>query len=191
VSNAKGGPKMKVQILFSAPVYITEDPEKVRQAVSNIINHGRPKSEEIRPEVFSDANQNSENCGKSEKSENINPFISDATSRRNIRQIIAAKGDLMLLTGIHYLIRKEEIIDTAKSAFLENLSDDGCETEVLLNKQAAFMKRLSFPADLEPLGSVKLEIRTETSENMLKLIDWLTPPTKNGLPVFELKLDEL
>ena len=180
---------MKVGVTFSAPVYITEDPEKVRQAVSNLINYGRPKSEEIRPGLFSDANQNSEtSC---EELENINPFISNATTRRNIQQITLEKGDLLLLTGIHYLIRKEEIIDTAKSAFLENLSDDGLKTEVLLNKQAAFMKRLSFPADLEPLGSVKLEIRTETSNDMLKLIDWLTPPTKNGLPVFELKLDEL
>jgi len=189
VSNVKGGPKMKVQVLFSAPVYITEDPEKVRQAVSNIINHGRPKSEEIRPMVFSDANQKSENSGG--ETENINPFISDATSRPNIQQIIVSKGDLMLLAGIHYMIRKEEIIDTAKSAFMECLSEDGLKTAVLLNKQAAFMKRLSFPADSEPLGSVKLEIRAETSEDMLKLIDWLTPPTKNGLPVFELKLDEL
>ena len=189
MSNAKDGPKMKVQVTFSAPVYITEDPQKVRQAVSNIINHGRPKIEEILPEVFSTAKQNSESSDK--ELEDVNPFISDATIRRNIQQITLAKGDLILLTGIHYLIRKEEIIDTAKSAFLESLSDDGLKTAVLLNKQAAFMKRLSFPADLEPLGSIKLEILTETSNDMLKLIDWLTPPTKNGLPVFELKFDEL
>ena len=180
---------MKAKVIFSAPVYTTEDLEKVRQAVSNIANYGRPKSDEILPEAVLNVNQNTEKYG--EEKEIINPFISNATSLQNIKQIVAAAGDFMLLTGIHYMIRKEEIIDTAKSAFLEKLSDDGCETAVLLNKQAAFMKRLSFPADLEPLGSIRLEIRTETPKDMLKLIDWLTPPTKDGVPIFELKLSEL
>jgi len=187
---------MKVQAVFYAPVFTTEDPEKVRQAVSNIVNYGRPKSEEIRPDTvfdaISDAKQNEENSGEAdEMNVLINPFISDATSRQNVKQIIAAEGDLTLLSGIHYMIRKEEIIDTAKSAFLGNMSEDGCETAVMLNKQAAFMKHLSFPADFEPLGSVRLEILTNTPEDMLKLIDWLTPPTKDGLPLFELKMSEL
>ena len=60
-----------------------------------------------------------------------------------------------------------------------------------MNKQVAYARRLNFPADEEPLGSVKVEIETKTPEAMERLIDWLTPPTKNGVPVYELTLKDL
>lgn len=189
MSSEKDGPKLKAEVILTAPVYTTENAEKVRQAVSNIINYGRPKIEEILPKMISDANQKAEKSDL--ETEEINPFISDAAYREHIQQTAFVEGDLTLLTGLHYMIRKEEIIDTARSTLTEELSDDGCETAVLLNKQAAFMKHLSFPADLEPLGSIELKIRTKTPEDMLKIMDWLTPPTKDGIPVFELKLSDL
>ncbi|MDR2944827.1 MAG: hypothetical protein LBU81_07110 [Methanosarcinales archaeon] len=159
---------LNVKVTFCAPVYITEDSEKVSAAVSNMVNFGRPKSEENRAEF--------------EK-----PGIGD----ENIKQTARINGNLELLSGIHYLIRKEEIIDTVNTALKDGIDDSGCKTRVALNKQAALMKHLSFPADDEPLGSVYLTIEAETQDALLKIIDWLTPPTKEGVPVYELKMKEL
>ncbi|WNY29291.1 hypothetical protein MmiEs2_15170 [Methanimicrococcus stummii] len=174
------------KITFSAPVYATEDSEKVKAAVSNMVNYGRPKAEEVLPESVSGANHTHEE--NKTASDDKNPFISDA---ENIKETAIAVGDLDLLSSIHYLIRKEEIIDTANTALTDGIDETGCKTFVALNKQAALMKHLSFPADTEPLGSVYLEIKAETPDELLKIIDWLTPPTKEGVPVYELKFNEL
>ena len=162
----KPSPLLDVSVEFWAPVYTTENPDSVKKAVSHLLNSGFSKSEEIFVE--------------------LTPADMD-----HIKTAAYFHGDLTSLSGIHYLIRREKIIDTAKSAFLDGLSEDECKTTVLLNKQAAFMKHLSFPADVEPLGSVELTIETETSEALQKVLDWLTPPTKDGVPVFELKMTDL
>lgn len=191
---------INAKITFNAPVYATEDAEKVKAAVSHLINYGRPKSEEIQPDLISGANLNV--VPNKTEDDGSNPSISDA---EKIEQTVTVSGDLTLLAGIHYLIRKEEIIDTANTALINGMTgneeeggnegeennENECRTFVSLNKQAAFMKRLSFPADVEPLGSVYLEIETETPDDLLKIIDWLTPPTKDGIPVYELKMNEL
>ena len=177
---------LNAKVTFSAPVYITEDPEKVKDAVSNIVNFGKPKSEEIEMTVISGANPNKDSENSSD--DGMNPFISDANM---VKQTISAGGDLTLLSGIHYLIRKEEIIDTANTALNNGMSDDGCSLIVLLNKQAAFMKHLSFPADIESLGSVALKIEAEKFDDLERIINWLTPPTQDGVPLYELKLSDL
>jgi Uncharacterized protein conserved in archaea len=186
----KDSPMPSVKVIITAPVYATEDEEKVRQAVSNIVNHGRPKNEEILIEII-EINTIGKNINCNIEKEENNPPTSNANHNRHIKKMIRTESDLTALTGFHYLIRKEEIIDTAKSALSDGVSDDGCETSVLLNKQAAFMKKLSFPADIEPLGSIEIEIQTETADALSRIIDWLTPPTKDGIPVFELKINEL
>ena len=175
-----------IKVTFSAPICTTEEPEKVKAAVSNLVNYGKPKSEEIQPTFISNENQDKESNKQNEDSSN--PFVSGA---ENVKQTAAVAGDLKLLSGIHYLIRKEEIIDTANTAFVEGVNECECSTTVYLNKQAAFMKHLSFPADIEPLGSIELKIEAETPEELQNIIDWLTPPTKDGVPLFELKINEL
>lgn len=160
---------LNAKVTFFAPVYMTEDPNKVGAAVSNMANFGRPKSEEKHADFETETEFDDE----------------------NIKQTARIAGNLELLSGIHYLIRKEEIIDTANTAFKDGTDESGCKTLVSLNKQAALMKRLSLPADIEPLGSVYLEIEAETPDALLRIIDWLTPPTKEGIPVYELKMNEL
>jgi predicted RNA binding protein with dsRBD fold (UPF0201 family) len=162
----KSSPLLEVSVEFWAPVYTTENPDSVKQAVSHLLNAGHPKSEEIFVE--------------------LTPADMD-----HIKTAAYFRGDLTSLSGIHYLIRREKIIDTARSEFMKGFFEDGCSTTVLLNKQAAFMKHLSFPADAEPLGSIELTIETETPEALLKVLDWLTPPTKEGAPVFELKITDI
>ncbi|WNY23951.1 hypothetical protein MmiHf6_12750 [Methanimicrococcus hongohii] len=177
---------INAKVTFFAPVYITEDSEKVRAAVSNMANFGRPKNEEIHPELISGANPNPDK--NKSTCDDTDPFISDA---ENVKETAIVCGNLELLSGIHYLIRKEEIIDTANTALTDGIDESGCKTFVALNKQAAFMKHISFPAADETLGSVFLEIETETPDELLRIIDWLTPPTKEGIPVYELKMNEL
>lgn len=177
---------INANVIFFAPVYVTEDPEKVRAAVSNMVNFGRPKTEEVRPELICGSDPKQEESKTSFSDEN--PFISDA---ENVKQTAVVSGDLKLLLGIHYLIRKEEIIDTANTALKKGIDESGCQTFVAFNKQAAFMRHISFPADVESLGAVFLEIKTKTPEELLKIIDWLTPPTKDGVPIYELKMSEL
>jgi predicted RNA binding protein with dsRBD fold (UPF0201 family) len=186
MNKARADNMINAKVTFFAPVYTTEDPEKVRAAVSNMANFGRPKTEEVRPELIIGASPKSEE--KETTGDDANPFISDA---ENIKQTAAISGDLKLLLGIHYLIRKEEIIDTANTALKNGIDESGCKTFVALNKQAAFMKHISFPADIESLGAVFLEIETRTLDELLRIIDWLTPPTKEGVPVYELKMSEL
>lgn len=167
---------LNAKVIFFAPVYRTEDPDKVGAAVSHMANFGRPKSEEIPPDLIAGA---------------IPELIKAGLEDDNIQQTAVVRGNLELLSAIHYLIRKEEIIDTANTALKEGTDESGCRTLVALNKQAALMKHLSFPADNEPLGSVYLEIEAETPDALLRMIDWLTPPTKEGIPVYELKMNEL
>ncbi|WNY25879.1 hypothetical protein [Methanolapillus millepedarum] len=105
--------------------------------------------------------------------------------------MLRISGGIDLLYGVHYLIRKEEIVDTTKAALLEGITEDEPEIRVYLNKQVAYVKRLNFPADVEPLGSIELEIKAESSASLAKIVDWLAPPTKDGVVLFELKVEEL
>ena len=88
------------------------------------------------------------------------------------------------LRVMHELLRRQKILDAARSEMLRGLVDD--TTSFRLNKQAALMGIVSFPAEEEPLGS--LNIRITGGE---RVIDWLAPRTENGLPILEMDLAEL
>jgi predicted RNA binding protein with dsRBD fold (UPF0201 family) len=59
----------------------------------------------------------------------------------------------------------------------------------LLNKQAAFVGIPSVPAEEEPLGSIEVTIRADSSEEMERLFEWLLPLTEEGVPVVEVGMD--
>ena len=88
------------------------------------------------------------------------------------------------LQVMHELLRRQKILDAARSEMLRGLVDD--TTSFRLNKQAALMGIVSFPAEEEPLGS--LHIRITGGE---RVIDWLAPRTENGVPILESDLTEL
>jgi predicted RNA binding protein with dsRBD fold (UPF0201 family) len=88
------------------------------------------------------------------------------------------------LRTVYELLRRQQILDTARSVMLRGLvGDDICFS---LNKQAALMGFVSFPTEEEPLGSLHVKITGGE-----RVIDWLAPRTENGIPVQETELEEL
>lgn len=96
---------------------------------------------------------------------------------------IYGEGDFESLRLLHQRLREERILDTARNILLAGIS--GNTTQFRLNKQVAFMGKVNFPAGEESLGSIHVEITAENLENLLKIIDWLSPRTIDGKPVGE------
>lgn len=98
------------------------------------------------------------------------------------RKIIATSNCLSSLKKLHYLLRSERILDSARK-FLKAGSSNEMIT-VLLHKQALAAGRISFvSSDKEsPLGAVRLMIFGKDVE---AIINWLAPMTKSGRPVRE------
>jgi len=97
---------------------------------------------------------------------------------------IEAHGGPECLQNFHKLLREQRILDTARSVML-----DGSLGKVIrfsLNKQAAFMGKVSFPAEEEPLGSIHIQIAGSE-----KVIEWLAPKTVDAIPVREIGLEEV
>jgi len=88
------------------------------------------------------------------------------------------------LKMFHELLRKEEILDSARSVMQRGLV--GNTIQFQLNKQAALMGFVSFPPEEEALGSLHVQITGGE-----RVIDWLAPETENGVPIREIDLSEL
>lgn len=97
---------------------------------------------------------------------------------------IEAYGGPSTLLTLHRLLREQEILDTARSVMLQGREGDTIQFR--LNKQAAFMGKVNFPPEEEPLGSIHVQITGDD-----KVIDWLSPRTENGIPVEEIDLPEI
>lgn len=85
---------------------------------------------------------------------------------------------------LYEILRRQKILDSARSEMLRGL--DGDIISFRLNKQAALMGFVSFPAKEEPLGSIHVKITGGE-----RVVDWLAPKTENGIPVIEIDLAEL
>ena len=72
------------------------------------------------------------------------------------------------------LLKQERILTAARRVLSKGTS--GGDITFCLNKQAAYMRRISFcePLGESPLGPIKVEIKTDDPK---ALIDWLTPRT--------------
>lgn len=97
---------------------------------------------------------------------------------------LVGSGDQDSLVVLHGMLRSRKILDTARRHILI----DGDTLSFSLNKQAAAAGKASFSPDDEPLGSIFVEIFTQSIEEAKKVIDWLAPPTREGLPMFEIEL---
>ncbi len=76
------------------------------------------------------------------------------------------------------------ILDTARSVMTSGRVGDAVQFR--LSKQAAFMGKVSFPPEEEPLGSLHVQITGGE-----RVIDWLAPRTEGGVPVEEIDLEEV
>lgn len=93
------------------------------------------------------------------------------------------EGNVGSLEGLHELLRKQKILDTARNAMYAG--KQGKEIEFQLNKQAALMGSVNFLDHDAPLGGIYVTIETDEPE---LVIDWLAPQTKEGRPVKEISL---
>jgi predicted RNA binding protein with dsRBD fold (UPF0201 family)/dephospho-CoA kinase len=104
-------------------------------------------------------------------------------------RMIKQKGYVDRLEGtagldhLHDLLRRQRILDTARSAMFKGLKDDEISFE--LNKQAAYMGYVNFLDYELALGGIYVTIRYKDPQ---LIIDWLAPETREGRPVKEIEL---
>lgn len=155
-----------IHVKVSAAVYPTEDSEKVVKAVSSL---------------FTDIELEKKDIEITGSETGVSPSF-----------FFSGEGGIDVLQTLHWLIRREEIIDSVRNkAFSKGLSSDGLSVRFSLNKQAAFVGIPSVPAQEEPLGSIEIIIRADSQEEMERLFEWLLPLTEDGKPVVEVEMDSV
>jgi predicted RNA binding protein with dsRBD fold (UPF0201 family)/dephospho-CoA kinase len=87
------------------------------------------------------------------------------------------------LDHLHCLLRKQKILDTARSAMYKGRGDH--EVSFELNKQAAYMGDLNFLDHDVALGGIYVTINYADPQ---RIIDWLAPETVDGQPIEEIEL---
>ena len=97
--------------------------------------------------------------------------------------IRATASSLASLQRLHRLLRAQEILEAARSYMLKSVKGD--TVTILLHKQAAYEGKISLLSwDSEsPLGPIKITITFRP--NVRDVIDWLSPPTSQGKPLYE------
>jgi len=96
--------------------------------------------------------------------------------------IIGESSTLRSLMRFHRALRDEKILDSARKYLYKGIN--GNSISFMLNKQAAAVRRISF-VDSEnesPLGPIKVRIEYKDPQTV---IDWLTPKTAKGVPLWE------
>jgi len=98
--------------------------------------------------------------------------------------IIVEETNINSLKKLHSLLRRQKILDSARNILLRHLK--GNSVEFKLNKQAVYQGVISFvESDTEsPLGAITILI---TSPKINLIIDWLTPRTSRGKPIWEIE----
>ena len=120
-------------VTISAPVFPSEDPEKVEKAIRNI---------------FPDAELE----------------FADGT--------IEGEADLTYFSN---LIRKQKILDVTRSVMTKG--QRGRKTTININKQVAFVGKISYTEEKTVLGTIKVILE---DENLEALIDMIAPNTVDG-----------
>ena len=97
--------------------------------------------------------------------------------------IVIEENSIETLTKLRDILRRQRILDTARNILLKSYK--GNVIEVKLNKQAAYQGVVSFvDSDNEsPLGPINVVI---SSDKIELIIDWLTPKTSHGKPIWDL-----
>ena len=97
------------------------------------------------------------------------------------RLAVAESRDITPLLKVYELLRRQRILDTARSVFIRGSS--GNVLSVKLNKQVAFQGIISFvdSDDESPLGAINLVV---VSDKLREIIDWLAPRTAHGKPLW-------
>lgn len=87
------------------------------------------------------------------------------------------KGTTDNLNKFARQIRKQEILDTTRTLLLKGMKGNTDRTLIRLNKQVAFMGRISFSEERTILGTIKVIIEDDELE---ALIQDVAPETVDG-----------
>jgi predicted RNA binding protein with dsRBD fold (UPF0201 family) len=97
-------------------------------------------------------------------------------------EITAEEGEIVAKTGsldrFKTLIRNQQILDSVRHKLLDGMASGS--TSISLNKQAAFVKRVSLSEGRAALGNIEVTIESEDIE---RLIDEVAPRTVDGVEV--------
>jgi predicted RNA binding protein with dsRBD fold (UPF0201 family) len=95
--------------------------------------------------------------------------------------IVGESADASSLSKLHQLFRQQAILDSARSVMLKR--KQGETTQFMLNKQVAFVGRVSFTDGESPLGPIVVTLEASDTN---RLIDYLAPRTREGRPIREI-----
>ncbi len=101
--------------------------------------------------------------------------------------VVAESSRISSLAKLHGMLRRERILDAARKRLKRGAKGD--TIVFMIHKQALMADRLSLvdePSE-SPLGPVTVIIR---HSNPKEVIDWLTPPTQKGRPLWEKSVPE-
>ncbi|MEM1682807.1 MAG: RNA-binding domain-containing protein [Ignisphaera sp.] len=104
---------------------------------------------------------------------------------RGYKILIVESTDLSVLQPLHDILRRQRILDTARSYMYRHKR--GEVVTIMVNKQVAYQGRISLvenPSE-SPLGAITITI---SSPQIDKVIDWLAPKTAHGRPLWEIEM---
>jgi len=105
--------------------------------------------------------------------------------------IRALSSSIKSLKSFYFLIRHQKILDVTRRYLFKGIS--GNMVVFSVNKQAAFMKKISFCDFSEresPLGPITFTILFKNSRDLRIFIEWLAPKTINGKPIREIEIED-
>ncbi|KSW12481.1 hypothetical protein CF15_07100 [Pyrodictium occultum] len=101
---------------------------------------------------------------------------------RGYRLVVAEAYSLRSLLRLHELLRRERILDAARSYMLHGI-DQGVLV-FKINKQAAYVGRLSL-VDMDAEAAMGPITFIVEYRDPRAVVDWLAPPTRMGRPLYE------
>lgn len=111
----------------------------------------------------------------------IKNFFPDAQIQTDNGHLTAHSNDLSTFRN---LLRKQRILDTARTELLENAHHNNIQ--LCLNKQTATVSKINFTEEDVVLSPLRVEFRVYGID-MDRFIDYLAPKTREGKPVVELE----
>jgi len=98
------------------------------------------------------------------------------------RSLVGESNSVESLDRLHQLLRQQAIRDSARSVMLRSRRDN--IARFMLNRQVAFVGKVSFTGGESPLGPIVVTLEAPDIE---RLIDYLAPRTREGKPVREIR----
>ena len=131
------------EVEVDAHVYPTEEIEKVKKAMLNLVS----------------------------------PLEFDTFDKGEYILLLGKSKDKKALQRLYELLRGQQILDTARTMLEEGYF--GEEIIVKVHKQVAYVGKVNFNEE-SPLGPITIIIRTKEPQRLMK---WLAPRTKDGVPI--------